>query len=222
MNFFGYDNSYMLDAIGKRNGTFRGIAIIDHEATEACKQMLALSRRGVRGFRIVSGTQGPHWLDSREMSAMWDCATKNSLAMCTLIDPAALESIDQMCSKFPETHVVIDHLARIGMAGEVRDEDVTALCRLARHKNVYVKISAFYALGHKRYPYSDLSGLIRRVYEAFGAARLMWGSDSPFQLQDGHTYAGSIELVRDRLNFLSDDDRLWLLRKTCESVFFSS
>jgi predicted TIM-barrel fold metal-dependent hydrolase len=222
MNFFGYDNSYMLDAIATHNRAFRGIAVVDEKGKDVCKQMIALSRFGVSGFRIVSGTQGPHWLDSTQMSAMWSCAAHNALAMCVLIDPPALESVDRMCSKFPETHVVIDHLARIGMLGEVRDEDVIALCRLARHKNVYVKVSAFYALGQKRYPYVDLSGLIRRVYEAFGAARLMWGSDSPFQLQDGHTYTGSIELVHDKLSFLSDDDRDWLLRKTSESVLFRS
>jgi predicted TIM-barrel fold metal-dependent hydrolase len=48
----------------------------------------------------------------------------------------------------------------------------------------------------------------------------MWGSDSPFQEQHGNTYACSIELVRDKLNFLSNDDREWILRKTAEQVFF--
>ena len=48
----------------------------------------------------------------------------------------------------------------------------------------------------------------------------MWASDSPFQVQPPHTYAGSIELVRDRLDFLSPEDREWLLRKSAEAVFF--
>jgi hypothetical protein len=40
-------------------------------------------------------------------------------------------------------------------------------------------------------------------------------------VQEGHTYAASIELVRDRLDFLTDEDRQWLLRKTAEKVFFA-
>jgi len=48
----------------------------------------------------------------------------------------------------------------------------------------------------------------------------MWGSDSPFQVESRHTYAGSIELVRDRLDFLTSDDRKWMLQKTAEDVFF--
>jgi hypothetical protein len=49
----------------------------------------------------------------------------------------------------------------------------------------------------------------------------MWATDCPFQVQNGHTYRDSIELVRSRLGFLSSDDRAWLLRKTAERVFFS-
>ena len=82
-------------------------------------------------------------------------------------------------------------------------------------------MSAFYALGNKQYPYTDLIPLIRSLYDAYGPERLMWASDSPFQVQAPHTYAGSIELVRDRLDFLSGEDREWLLRKSGERVFFS-
>ncbi len=55
-----------------------------------------------------------------------------------------------------------------------------------------VKLSAFYALGRKRAPYTDLAPLIQHLFEAFGPKRLMWASDSPFQVQDGHRYAPSI------------------------------
>jgi predicted TIM-barrel fold metal-dependent hydrolase len=220
MSFFGFDNSYMLDAIAKYKGIFRGVAVIDDAAPNVSSEMRRLAGLGVRGFRIVSGKQPENWLDSSSMAAMWKCAAETSQAMCTLVDPEALPSVDRMCANFPETTVVIDHLARVGMAGPIRDSELSALCGLARHKRVYVKVSAFYALGRKQYPYLDLAGMIRRVYDAYGASRLMWGSDSPFQEQNGNTYAGSIELVRDRLDFLTSDDRDWMLRKTAEEVFF--
>jgi predicted TIM-barrel fold metal-dependent hydrolase len=102
----------------------------------------------------------------------------------------------------------------------VRDSDVDRLCRLARHKNTHVKVSAFYALGQKKSPYTDLAPMIRRLRDAFGADRLMWATDCPYQVQQGHTYVDSIELIRSRLDFLSPEDRQWLLRKTAERVFF--
>jgi predicted TIM-barrel fold metal-dependent hydrolase len=126
-----------------------------------------------------------------------------------------------MCTRFGDTPVVIDHFARIGVNGEIRDADVAALCSLAKHKHTTVKLSAFYALGKKASPYLDLVPMIRRVLDAFGVDRSMWASDSPYQIGGGHTYAASIELVRDRLDDLSEGDRQWLLRKTAEKVFFA-
>ena len=82
-----------------------------------------------------------------------------------------------------------------------------------------VKASAFYALGEKTPPYDDLTQLVQRVYEAFGAERLMWASDCPYQVVD-HTYEDSIGVVRDRLDFLSAADKEQILRKTAEDFFF--
>jgi predicted TIM-barrel fold metal-dependent hydrolase len=126
-----------------------------------------------------------------------------------------------MCSKFPDTPVVIDHFARIGVDGKIRDEQVKQLCALAKFKNTYLKVSAFYALGKKQRPYTDLIPMIRRTYDAFGPKRLMWGSDSPYQLDGENTYEASIDLVRKGLKFLTDSDRQSLLRDTANKVFFS-
>jgi len=48
----------------------------------------------------------------------------------------------------------------------------------------------------------------------------MWASDSPFQVQDEHTYEASVALIRDHLDFLSDADREQILRGTAEGFFF--
>ena len=47
----------------------------------------------------------------------------------------------------------------------------------------------------------------------------MWESDCPFQVQGEHTYQASVDLVRVGFDFLSGDDKEWLLRKTAESFF---
>src|SRR5262249_55052604 len=121
--------------------------------------------------------------------------------------------------KYPDTPVVIDHLCRIGLNGTVADRDVDALCEMAKHKRVLVKVGAFYALGKKQPPYTDLKPLIQKVVQAFGAKRCMWESDCPFQVAE-HKYTDSIDLVRKNLDFLSDEDRDWLLRRTAEEFFF--
>lgn len=226
MSYYGFDNRYMLEAMGAHPGVFSGVAVIDPLDRPAAT-MRALKKQGVRGFRIVSdGKDAARWLDGDAvngdaMASMWRTAADERLAMCCLINPDALASVDTMCGRFPDTPVVIDHFARIGMKGPVDEKDLARLCRLARHKHVAVKVSAFYALGKKAAPYDDLAAMTRRLVDAFGPKRLMWATDCPFQVQDGHTYAASLALVKDRLDFLTAEDKDWLLRGTAERVFFA-
>ena len=217
MSYYRFDNSYMLDTMRRFPGVFSGVGIVDDSTARPQDKMRELARQGVRGFRIGAGKQPI----TAGMEAMWKCAGDDGLAICPLINPDALPVIDGLCERFPQTRVVLDHFARVGVSGEFRDAEVEALCRLARHKHTHVKVSAFYALGKKQPPYLDLAPLIRRVRDAYGADRLMWATDCPFQLQKEHTYAGSVELIRDRLEFLSAQDKQWLLGKTAEKLFFA-
>lgn len=219
---YGTDNRYMLDMIRLYPGTFAGVAVLDMERPVG-ELMLAMKKDAVRGFRIVAHKTRPDigtWLDRKPYHEMFDVAAHSGQSACCLIDAEALPALERMCVQFPITSVVIDHMARIGVDGTIRDANVQALCAMAQHDNVRVKISAFYALGKKRAPYDDLAPMIRRLFDAFGSRRLMWASDSPYQVQFGHTYRESLALIRDRCSFLSADDKDWLLSKTAEQVFF--
>ena len=221
MSFYGFDNSYMLDSIRKHPKTFSGVAVIDQDKPRVDRELRKMKGQGVRGFRIYPKNQGiQQWLDDPAMHAMWKTGADEDLAMCCLIDADALPAIDRMCRRYPKTTVVIDHFSRIGESGEIKPAEVKALTDLARHKNVYVKISAYYALGKKKPPYHDLAPMIRQMLDAYGRKRLMWASDAPFQVVGGHTYKDSIVLIKSGLDYLDDDDRNWLLRKTAERVFF--
>lgn len=218
MSYYGNDNSYMLDMMAKYPGAFAGVAIIE-ETTDAPFTMKTLKSLGVRGYRIRPQNRRPDkWLGSDGMEAMWKCGAEEGIAMCHLIDPEYLASVDAMCRKHPDTPVVIDHFGRIGIDGTIRKSDLDQLCQLAQHQHAYVKLSAYYALGKKQAPYKDLLPMIRRVLDAFGPERAMWASDGPFQVVDGHQYQPSIDLIKNMS--LSDGDRQWLLQKTAAKVFF--
>jgi len=221
MSFYGFDNSYMLDSMAKYPGMFSGVAVIDQNGDKPTPKMLALKKKGVRGFRIRPQTKNvDEWLDGKCMEEMWTTGAKEGMAMCCLMDANGLPALDKMCQKHRDTTVVIDHLSRIGVSGKIEPREVDMLCKMAKHPNVYVKVSAFYALGKKEMPYHDLAPLIKKVYQAFGASRLMWATDCPYQVQGPHTYKASIDLIQNGLPFLSDEDKDWILEKTAEKVFF--
>lgn len=223
MSFYGFDNRYMLDMIAMYPDVFVGTAVVDVLGEAPEKHMVELAKKGVRAFRIhprLSKETPAQWLQPKGYEAMFATAAKHRLALSCLIDPDGLPEVDRMARKHPETTVIIDHLARIGLDGTIRDADVKALCDLAAHKKVLVKLGAFYALGKKTPPYTDLAPLIQKVVKAFGPDRCMWESDCPFQVAQ-HKYTDSLDLVRTRCDFLSDDDKAWLLGKTAERVLFA-
>ena len=220
MSYYGSDNSYVLDEISRQPAVFAGVAVVDWNRSGLEAEMLRLAQQGVRGFRIFpQNVPAETCLEGDGLDTMFRFAAKMNLVLCLLVNPEALPVVRRRCEDFPDTPVVIDHLARIGMAGPVNENDVRALCTLARNPKVNVKVSAFYALGNKKPPHLDLAPLIQRVYEAFGPKRLMWGSDCPFQVQS-ETYADSVSLVRDHLDFLSPEDKDWIFRRTAEKAFF--
>src|SRR4051812_19029529 len=223
MSFYAFDNSYMLDMIKLHPDRFVGTAIVDPLGARPDDAMRSLRPKGVRAFRIApnySKLPPARWLEPPGYAAMFATAAETGQALSCLINPGDFPEVDRMCGQFPATTVIIDHLGRIGVDGTVKPDEVDALCALARHPRVLVKVGAFYALGKKTPPYHDLAPLIRRVVQAFGAKRCMWETDCPFQV-DRDRYADSINLIREGLDFLSADDKEWLLRKTAEQAFFT-
>jgi predicted TIM-barrel fold metal-dependent hydrolase len=219
--YHAFDNSYLLDCARRMPGRFSLVGMLDDTQPGVGERFRALLPQGVRGLRITPRVRGAAWLVGDGMAALWRTAAETGQAMCCLIDPQDLPAVAAMCQRNPETSVVIDHFARIGADGQIREADVATLCGLAKYKHVTVKLSAFYALGQKAPPYDDLVPLIRRVLEAFGVERCMWASDAPYQVQPPHTYAASIALIRERLTGLSAGDKEWLLTRTAERVFFA-
>jgi len=220
MSYYGFDNSYMLDAIRRRPAVFRGVAIVDSHSDGVEAEMRRLAKHGVRGFRLVP-EKGPaeSSLKGEGLDRMWRCGGKENLAMCLLINPETFPAVGKRCEKFPDTPIVIDHFGHVGLPGPILERDLEALCALARYPNVKVKVSAFYAAGERKPPHLDVAPMLKRVYETFGPQRLMWGSDCPYQVQK-ETYAEGITLVRDHVDFLSASDKQWILRRTAEETFF--
>lgn len=220
--FHLFDNRYLTDVADEYPGTFSVVAIVDPRREDVTEEIDRLRARRVRGLRIRPNDGGVQlWSENPGMRRMWAHAPQAGVAMCPLIQPPYIPEVDRMCELFPDTTVVIDHLARVGYMGTIEETDVQNLVRIARFPNAYVKVSAFYSVGAMQPPHDELIPLIRRLYDAFGPDRLMWASDCPYQLVPPNTYADSIALVRDRIDFLSDADKDWLLRRTAHEVFFA-
>jgi predicted TIM-barrel fold metal-dependent hydrolase len=228
---FGFDATYLVDVMKARPGEIAAQAYLDHADPNVTARMAELKRQGVKAFRLrLLDPWRADFPDTHPIMQAYQFAAMQRLVIAPLTNPDWLPQLDRLSAAFPATTVVIDHFARIGVdglgqtppvPGTIKPEDVANLVRLARHPGMHVKLSAYYALGRRTPPYDDMLPLIKELIRAYGPERLMWGSDSPYQVVSPHTYKASIALIRDRLDGVSEEDREWLLRKTAERVFFT-
>ena len=229
MSFYESDHSYMLNAIERYPENFAGTGLllnVTAQGAAPAQAMLQLGAQGVYAFRLGGGQYSKdgagEWMDHAAFESIYRVGAERNLAPSFLVGPEHLPEIGRMSEKHPETPVIIDHLARIGAGGKPPDpEAVALLCGLAKHKKILLKIGAFYALSSEGPPYTDLLPLIERVVGAFGPDRCMWESDCPYQVQGEHTYAASLNLIRERAEFLSASDQEEILVGTAERFFFN-
>ena len=232
--WYGLDHTYIIDCIASAPGQYVGTGIVPAVSDVALpppdRTMLRLSQQGIRAFRIRGGSARArfggktNWLDYPGYDAMFETAANHGLALSFLIGPDDLPEIDRMCSRYPDTPVIIDHVAGIRVRdGQFSADHVESLCSLARHRNITVKLGPFHVLGDQPPPFLDLLPLLRRVIDAFGPHRCMWETDvgGPIPMSDPEEiYAATVELVLNHADFLSDGDREWILYGTAKRVLF--
>ena len=117
--------------------------------------------------------------------------------------PAAME----LASRLPQQPFVIDHIAKPAIRAKQLEPWATHMREIAQNKNVYCKVSGLVTEAHwKAWTPGDLRPYLDVVFEAFGANRLMFGSDWPVCLVAA-SYARVLQVVSDYLNDFSETDQ---------------
>lgn len=97
-----------------------------------------------------------------------------------LIYPRQLPAAIELASRFPEQRFVVDHLAKPEIKAGRVDPWASQMRTIAQNKNVFCKVSGLVTeadwLGWKP---NDFRPYLDVVFGAFGAERLMFGSDWP-------------------------------------------
>lgn len=95
---------------------------------------------------------------------------------------------------------------------------------LAKYPTVYMKVPGLGEISTRAmpvrtpFPLDDAPPLIEMAIEAFGANRLMWGSDFPPSAgREG--YGNALRLPMQQVGFVSQTDRDWVFGKTAETLW---
>lgn len=142
-----------------------------------------------------------------------------SLVYDVLIFERHLPQAIQFVDRHPQQVFVLDHVAKPLIRQRQIDPWRQRIHELARRENVYCKVSGMVTEADwQTWSPDDLQPYFEVVLEAFGAARLMVGSDWPVCLL-ASTYSRWFEIVRAWVSLLSSTEQRRILGETARAVY---
>jgi predicted TIM-barrel fold metal-dependent hydrolase len=167
---------------------------------------------GMLGLRFTVRPEHT-WLTDGSADWVWQGAARHGLpVMISCV--GVLPIIDVLAARHPGLKLVIDHLALIRTKDAAAFADLPKLLALARHPNVAAKASALPCFSSEAYPYRNIHGYIRQVFDAFGPRRMFWGTDLT---RLPCSYRQAVTMFTEELPWLAGADLEWVMgRGVCE------
>jgi L-fuconolactonase len=223
-------DEYLRECLRRFPGRFAGIGVHDPGATDP---IAALHRRveqsGIQGVRVHR--LGDPGTPSEELEAfpLLAALANGGLKLWFYAPPEQLELLAGVLEALPSLQVVLNHLGfcprgyevdehgRPHIPTELPPPTLPAVLGLARFANVHAMVSGQYAFSRKPYPHRDLEPVVRAVYRAYGADRLLWASDFPWILEEPG-YTAQLALVDELLPDISSSERAAILGGTARKL----
>ena len=155
------------------------------------------------------------WLDDGSIDWFWAACERLGIPLMIFV-PGLVDKVAPIAERHSGLTLIVDHMAR---RSELRDEacfaDLGELLTLARYPNLSVKSSAVPCYTTEPYPFRNMRIHLRRIYDAFGPRRMLWGSD---YTRLPCSYGECLDHFRLELDFLSAEDKEWVLGKTAAEL----
>jgi predicted TIM-barrel fold metal-dependent hydrolase len=208
----GEGNESGIEAAEKYSDRFAVMGRFDVNAADAKTRLRQwLGRPNMLGIRLTFGhLPRTEQLDDGSLDWFWaDCERLGIPLMLNL--PGLVEKAHSIAKRHPDLTVIIDHMGVAHGRGAAVFAGLETVLALAALPKTYVKVSCVPNYSAEAYPYRDIQPFLRQIVESFGARRLLWGADITRLTS---TYQECVDLFRKGLDFLSEDDRTWILGGT--------
>mmetsp|Transcript_11156 Transcript_11156/g.26808 ORF Transcript_11156/g.26808 Transcript_11156/m.26808 type:complete len:327 (+) Transcript_11156:92-1072(+) len=218
-----YDHRYVKDAIKNYPDKFKGMLLFDPSTADVDASIARFEELVLQGF---VGVRFNPYLFEGKMSDN-EAAVKIFQRCAELKIPVGVmcfkgielhyDDIISLCNISPETVVVLDHFGFASVNNQDQFDKVLSL----KDKNVVVKVSALFRQGDPGAPkYEKLrTTRFEPLLEAYGADRLMFGTDFPFVTQEEGGYKSATETVSSWMSARSEDEKNAVMSGTAERLF---
>ncbi len=184
---YGDDHRLVLDCLEQEKTRVKGTCLFyprDPDAPRKMEELVAQQPR-IIATRFHAHRGKAMYLDSLtspEARRLWEKALDLKLIVELHIGPNYAQEAAEMVRAYPESTVLIDHLAEPHMGDAV---EFASVLDLADFDTVYMKLSGLNHFATDEPLYLSARPFTRRVVEAFGPDRMVWGSGIP-DIVDAH------------------------------------
>lgn len=226
-----FDHSYVMEAMKSHPTRFKGMLLHNpaDSAEEAVSKLEDLALKGFVGVRfnpyLWPKTNDDGWTPMSTAGGAGLAVYKRCAelkmpvgVMCFQGLHLHYEDILELIKASPDTVLILDHFGFTGL-DEQGNASFQKMLQLAKYPNVVIKVSALFRLKDES-PFEKVqSERLVPLLEAFGADRLMFGTDFPFVLEQPQSYDGMVKLTSSWL--AEEKDRQAVMGGTAERVFGS-
>ena len=217
-----FDNSYLVECMQRFPGRFSGVGMVDVSSPDALDMLAEFPGMGIEGVRLNAANRSP----GDDPIAIWRKAAELGLIVSSggQLDSFSSPEFEGIIREMPGLKVIIEHL---GAGGRDTDpyESYRRVLSLAQYPNTYMKIPGLGEICDRPNPFvqpfpfeGDVPPLVEMAIEAFGASRLMWGSDfPPVAFREG--YRNALRWPMEHVKFSTDEDKEWIFGGTAASLF---
>ena len=192
----------------------------DFEAPDAAHRIAALAARpGLVGLRpMIQDIAADDWMLSPAVAPALRAMAEEGPTFDALVMPPHLTILREFIARNPALDVVIDHAAKPDIAAGEIDDWARNMRRLGRETRAACKLSGLATEAAPGWTADTLRPYVDVLLEAFGAYRLMWGSDWPVLNLNGD-YARWLDAAEQLTAGLSADEREAVFGRTA-AVFY--
>lgn len=180
-SMYRYDASYALEVRARHPGRFGLIKPFDPGAEDVAEQVEEWAGRdGTVGARIM--LRDPFSVDADDpgLNRILAAGAKADIPVNVLCWGNA-PLLGGLAKRNPDTRIVLDHLGlRQPFEPPPPDDpfgDLPKVVALAEYDNVAIKITGACTLSHEAFPFRDIWEPLKRIFDAFGIERCLWGTD---------------------------------------------
>jgi L-fuconolactonase len=220
-----FDNSYLLECAWNYSDKLYAVVLVDVSHPRSIEHLRGMAEQGAHGVRLRPTDRSPGddplaiWREAEVLGLPVSCVGSAEL----FASPAFAEVIEAV----PNATIIIEHLGSVNLPdGEGTPYALRRqVFELARYPNVAIK---FHGLGEicprlqpfpQPFPFDrSYLELFDLAYQAFGADRMMWGSDfPPVSGREGYTKA--LRWPREHFSTLPTTDQAALFGGTAQRIY---